>query len=35
MIKEIKKLQKRINGFGICTGLAPYEEEEESHKEFW
>ena len=27
--------KKRLNGFGICKGAAPYVEEEESHEEFW
>ena len=27
--------KKRINAFGICKGAKSFEEEEESHKEFW
>lgn len=32
-IDIIKK--KRINGFGLCKGAKPFEEEKESHEEFW
>lgn len=32
-IDIIKK--QRINGFGVCKGKKPYDEEKESHNEFW
>lgn len=27
--------KKRLNGFGLCKGAKPFEEEKESHKELW
>ena len=27
--------KKRIDGFGICKGAKPFEEEKEEHREFW
>jgi len=27
--------KKRTEGFGICKGARPFEEEKEAHKEFW
>ena len=28
-------LKERRDGFGICKGAKPFEEEKEAHKEFW
>jgi len=27
--------KKKIDGFGICKGAKPFEEEKEEHEEFW
>ena len=27
--------KKRVEGFGICRGAKPFEEEKEQHEEFW
>ncbi|MEW5896452.1 MAG: hypothetical protein AB1668_02065 [Nanoarchaeota archaeon] len=27
--------KKRLDGFGLCRRAKPFEEEKESHKEFW
>ena len=27
--------KKRIDGFGICKGAQPFEEEQEPHKDLW
>ncbi len=33
---EIDLVQKkRIDGFGICKGARPFEEEKEKHNKFW
>lgn len=32
-IDIVKK--KRVDGFGTAKGLKPFEEEDESHREFW
>ena len=33
---EIEIVQKnRIDGFGLCGGAKPFEEEKETHKKFW
>lgn len=33
---EIEILQKkRVDGFGLCKGAKPFEEEMEAHKKFW
>jgi len=35
-IVEIDLVQKkRIDGFGICKGAKPFEEEREKHDKFW
>ncbi len=33
---EIDVIQKkRVDGFGVCRGAKTFEEEKESHEEFW
>ncbi len=33
---EIDVVQKkRVDGFGVCSGAKTFEEEKESHEEFW
>ena len=27
--------KKRIDGFGVCKGAKPFQEDTEEHKEFW
>ena len=27
--------KKRMDGFGVCKGAKPFEEEREAHEEFW
>ncbi len=27
--------KKRVDGFGVCKGAKPFEEEKEAHREFW